>query len=362
MGHARGPSFLLIGVLFAALCGCTGNQEPPPRPPPTPPPTSPLSAPWSLAGVRVDRVPVDPPLVESALPPSFPDDDASLPDLLADPPGQARLAYHPREFFEPGGWASERVFFLGTDGEWRSLEMVDLGLSESSHPGADTYGAGDLSPDGTRWAAKTNDGIVLLDLRTARSRVIALPGDQTNYLAWRPDGLGLDVVRFSDASTFRTWSIDLPSLRTSRAAYRLPIDGYARDGSVHTFDRAPAGSIHVVHRGRAAEARVVPIPYRRSRLGGAVGPTRTLFGLNRGMLVVDSKSTAPIARLRLRPRDAAGWPRGWWDEDTVWFYEGSRGLLTWDVVTGELGTLTRVRPGARPDSYWTTSVAVDLMR
>jgi hypothetical protein len=372
MGRVRGRSLLVAGALIVALCGCTDTDDPQPAPPassPTPSPTASTEPPpspdptWSLDDARVDTVPADPPLVESALPASFPADDAALPGLLADPPGRVRLAYHPRETFDDrDGWADERVFFLGTDGEWRSLEMVDLGLPEASHPGVDTYGAGDLSPDGTRWAAKTNDGIVLLDLRTVRSRVIRLPGEQTNYLDWRPDGQGLDVVRFSGASTYRTWSIDLRSLRTSRAAYRLPIDGYAHDGSVHTFGRTAAGSIHVVHRGRAGDARVVPIPYRLSRLGGAVGPTRTLFGLNRGMLVVDSTSTAPVARLRLRPRDAAGWPRGWLDEDTVWFYEGSRGLLTWNVTTGEVGTLTRVRRGTRPDSYWTASVAIDLMR
>jgi len=367
MSGARARTSLVVALLVA-VAGCTGSDDPAPAPPDsrhTPTATSsPTDSPaWSLDDARVDRVPPDPPTVHSKLPAAFPPDDAVLPDLLTDPPGQARLTYHPRETVDDiGGWITERVFFLGIDGAWRSLEMVDLGLPESSHPGVDTYGAGGLSPDGTRWATQTNDGIVLLDLRTARSHVVPLPGEQTNYLGWRPDGRRLDVVRFSGASTYRTWSVDPRSLQTARATYRLPIDGYAPDGSVHTFDRAAAGSIHVVHRGPKGEARMVPIPYRLCRLGGAVGPTRTVFGLNRGLLIVDNAATAPVARLRLGPRDEAAWPRGWWDEDTVWFYEARRGLLTWNVVKGELGMLARVLPGARPDSYWTTSVAVDLMR
>jgi hypothetical protein len=240
--------------------------------------------------------------------------------------------------------------------------MVDLGLPESSHPGADTYGAGWLSPDGTRWAAHTNEGIVLLDLRTARARVVPLPGKYTNYLDWRPDGRRLDVVRSGAGPAYRTWTVDPRSLAATRAAYLLPIDGYADDGSVHTFDRAAEGSIHAIHRGREGEVRMIPIPHKLSRLGGAVGPTRTLFGLARGVFVVESASSDPVARLRLGPRDGVAWPRGWLDEDTVFFYEGSRGLLSWDVLTGDVGAITRVRPGSRPDSWWTTSVAEDLMR
>lgn len=368
MTGAPGRTSVATVALLVAASGCTGSDPPAPTTPESRSTSGavssslPESPAWSLDDVRVDRIPAHPPMVDSALPASFPPDDAVLPDLLANPPGRARLAYHPRETFDDrDGWADERVFFLGVDGEWRSLEMVDLGLPEDQHTGGDTYGAGDLSPDGTRWVAKTADGVVLVDLRSGRADEVPLPGNHTTYGGWRPDSRRYDVVRLSGARTYRTWSIDPRSLGVSRAAYRLPIDGYAADGTIHTFDRAVEGSIHVMHRGRTGEARIVPMPYRRARLGGSVGPTRTLFGLNRGMFVVDSTYMAPLARLRLRPRDAAGWPRGWWDEDTAWFYEGSQGLLTWDVVTGEIGTLVRVRPGTRRDSYWSASVAVDLM-
>jgi hypothetical protein len=367
MGRARGWSLLGAGALLAALCGCT-DAEPRPAPPASsstaePEATASPEPVWSLDDVRVDRVPADPPLVESALPTTFPADDAALPDLLADPPGRARLTYHPRETFDDvGGWVTERVLFLGTDGAWRSLEMVDLGLPESTHPGVDTYGAGELSPDGTRWAAKTNDGIVLLDLRTARAQVVPLPGKYTNYLDWRPDGRRLDVVRYSPPTIDRTWTVDPRSLAAVRAPYDLPLSGYADDSSVVTYARRDGETVRIVHRDGTATEEVVPLSRDLGRIGGAVGPTRTMFGLRRGLLAMDSVSVSPVARLRLRPREEVASPIDWWDNDTVWFYEGSRGLLTWDVVTGEFGTLTHVRPGARRDSWWTASVAVDLMR
>ncbi len=354
----------MASVLLVTASGCTGADDPERTPPESHEApiaaASPSESPaWSLDDVRVDRVPPEPARATSALPASFPADDAALPDLLADPPGRARLAYHPRETFDDrDGWADERVFFLGTDGTWRSLEMADLALPESAHPGPDTYGAGDLSPDGTRWAAKTNDGIVLLDLSSGVARVVTLPGRFTNYLAWRPDGRRLSVMRYGGSPTYRTWTVDPRSLSSVPAPYRLPLDGYAPDGTVHTYDRAASGSIHVVHRGRTGEARMVPIPHRITRLGAVVGPSRTMFGLRPGVVVVDNHTSAPVARLRA----GVGFPRGWLDDDSLFFYDETRGLLVWDVTSGAVGTLTRVRPGTRPDSYWTASVAVDLMR
>ena len=361
---------LIVIVALVVASGCSTDGAPDGASPPSVAPitshdTPASSAPssWSIEEARVDRIAADPPRLASRLPSFFPQDTSDLPDLLADPPGRARLAYHPRESFDDrDGWADERVFFFGLDGSWRSLEMVDLGLPESTHPGTDTYGAGELSPDGTTWAGPTGAGIVLLDLRTARARVVRLPGHHTQYMGWRPDGRSIDAMRLSGASTHRTWSVDARSLEIHRAAYRLPIDGFARDGSVVTFTRRGANTVRVVHRNGDRESDIVAVPYNRARLGGAVGDTRTMFGLIRGLLVVDGESWAPLARLRLTPRDMVGWPRGWWDPDTVWFYEGTRGLLTWNVVSGETGVLTQVRPTARKDTYWTASLAVDLMR
>lgn len=92
------------------------------------------------------------------MPAGFPPGDSALPDALVEPPGRALLGYHPHEDLqaETFGWDTERIFFFGQDGQWRSLEMADLGIPAPDHPGFDTYGPGDLSADGTRWASRTN--------------------------------------------------------------------------------------------------------------------------------------------------------------------------------------------------------------
>ena len=322
----------------------------------------PVDAPWSLQQARVDRLPGRLPRAPSALPASYPADDAVLPDLLHDLPGRARLAYHPRETFDDrNGWADERVFFFGADGTWRSLEMVDLGLPETDHPGVDTYGAGALSPDGTRWAAETNAGVLILDLTTGDYRVVDLPGKYTSYFDWRPDGRRLDVARHGGLRRYRTWTVDPASGRSQEAAYSLPLEGYAVDGAMVTFEKRGAEVMRTVHRGRQGVSDFVPISWELVRFGGLVGESRTMFGLRRAVMVVDTASSRPLARVRLGHSGGFGFPRGWLDTDTLYFYSDAIGLLTWDVVTGDFALLTRVRPAARADSYWTTTVAEDLV-
>nr|WP_300049009.1 hypothetical protein [uncultured Nocardioides sp.] len=273
------------------------------------------------------------------------------------------MAYHPRESFDDrGGWETETVFFLGLDGEWRSLEMQRLGLPASTHPGVDTYGAGELSPDGTTWAAPTTAGIVLLDLLTGRPREVALPGDHTRYLRWRPDGHSINVMRLHGASTQKTWALDPHTAEFRRASYVLPIDGFAANGSVVTFTRRGDQTVRTVHRDQAEVETVVALPHRFARRGAAVGRDHAVFGYNRELVAVERGSWARVARLRLGRGEAAGWPRGWLDDDTLWFYESTRGLITWNVDDGQTRALTRVAPAARPGTYWSTSVAVDLLR
>lgn len=323
----------------------------------------PRSRAWRARDVRVDRIPNVLGRQVSRLPASFPADDSALPNLLTSPPGRALLTYHPRESFDDQGrWASEHVFFYGVDAVWRSLRMSDLGLPDSTHPGADTYGAGELSPDGTFWVAKAEDGIVLLDLSSGRSRVVRVPGDHTSYIAWHPDGETIEVTRLHGASTQRTWSIDRHTGDVERRPYLMPVDGFAGDGSVVTFVRRRRDTVRIVRRGNSQSSDVVAVPYRLARRGGVSGSGHTLLGLNRELVALRSDSLAPVARLRLGPGDATGWPRGWWNPNTLWCYEARRGLITWNVADGRVRLLTRVRPGARTDTYWSASVAVDLMR
>lgn len=371
MQKGRGARVGIIGMLLATL-GCsdagapngTASQSPEVlAESPVRAAIGPSSDPWPIAAARIHRFSSRLPRVDSKLPNAFPPDASVLPDLLAEPPGRALMAYHPRESFDDrGAWETETVFFLGLDGEWRSLEMQSLGLPASTHPGVDTYGAGELSPDGTSWAAPTTAGIVLLDLLTGRPREVALPGDHTRYLRWRPDGRSINVMRLHGASTQKTWALDPQTAKFRRASYALPLDGFSANGSVVTFTRRGAKTVRTVYRNQAEVEAVVAVPHRLARRGAAVGRDHAVFGYNRELVAVEKRSWAPVARLQLGRDEAAGWPRGWLDDDTLWFFESTRGLITWNVDDGQVRSLTRLAPAARPNTYWSASVAVDLLR
>jgi hypothetical protein len=191
--------------------------------------------------------------------------------------------------------------------------------------------------------------------------VVGLPGKYTSYFDWRPDGRRLDVARYGGLRRNRTWTVDPASGRSQEAPYSLPLDGYAVDGAMVTYEQRGADVMRTVHRGRQGVSDFVPIPWDLVRFGGLVGETRTMFGLRRSVLVVETASSRPLARVRLGHAGGFGFPRGWLDDDTLYFYSAAVGLLTWDVEAGDFRLLTRVRPAARKDSYWTTAVAEQLV-
>ena len=101
-----------------------------------------------------------------------------MPLLFDDPPGRALMSYRPVESLDdPRGWASETTYLLGTDGGWRRLAMADLGLAEEWWPGPDTYGAGQVSPDGRWWALHVGPNVLLMNLRTGEHRLAHLGDD-----------------------------------------------------------------------------------------------------------------------------------------------------------------------------------------
>jgi len=334
------------GVLALALglVACT-DDEPRTRSdalPPAPIPSLARLEPggWDVDAARVDLIPDQPAQAVTTLPRSFPSDDATLPDLRDDLPGRAVLAYHPREWFEgTSGWASERVFLLGVDRRWRSLELGDLGLSESAWPGSDTYGAGELSPDGRLWAGRTNDGAVLVDLGTGRSRQVAIPGSKYSaYAAWRADGSRLDIVQYLRGEGGRTtWSVDPRTDEVRRSARRLPLLG-----------RSPRGILRrLVAQG---------VPREHVEYGALVGPTYALLALRRSVLAVDGGTGAPVARLR-----SGLLTHAWLDGDRLLVSHGPSGLVVWNVGTGAVELVTRVRPRTGAGRYWSASVATELL-
>lgn len=191
--------------------------------------------------------------------------------------------------------------------------------------------------------------------------MVALPGDHTAHSGWRPDGERLDVVRSNRAGVLRTYSIETRSLEVSRSPYDMPINGYAPDGSMVTI--APKGdkTVRTVHLDAVGDSEIVPLPAEYASRKAVGGGRYTAFGLRRGLLVVDTESLAPIARLKLGPSAEVSPFIGWWDSDTVWFCDSDRGLLTWNATTGEVRSVTSARDDPRPSAYWTATLADRLV-
>jgi hypothetical protein len=342
-------------VIAACLASCTGASETNPQP-------RPRQEVRDASDVPVHTLPRRPRSAQTALPVSFPNDDARLPNLLDDPPGRASLAYHPRESFDDrGGWSSESVFFLGTDGRWRALDMADLDLPESTWPGPDTYGAGQLSRDGRWWAARTGAGVLLLDLRSARLHVVQLPGSYTADLSWHPRSRKIDVVRRPDTPDYTTFTVTTRG-SYSRAPYHLPADGIGWNGAVVMFERDREGVVsRLIRHGTRTERAEVALPFRLVRWGGSVGPDLTAF-VHRGVTAVSNESMEPVARLRTDPGVEVGQPRGWIDPETYLFTDHSRGLLTWQPSSGQVRRLITPSLSRERNAWWTASVAFDLAR
>ena len=49
------------------------------------------------------------------------------------------------------------------------------------------------------------------------------------------------------------------------------------------------------------------------------------------------------------------------DADRVLLNLNEDGLVAWHVDSGEVQALTKVRPALQPDSWWTLTVALDLV-
>jgi len=148
--------------------------------------------------------------------------DEHLTNLLADLPGRVRATFYaePTRYVR-GGWQREVIDFLGVDGTWRRLNMGDLHLPESDWPGFDNFGAGQLSPDGQWWAARSRGGAVVLDLETGEVLTSELPGRSGRRGAaaywWNPDS-NLAYVQGSNNVDPGYW-ISVPGMRVRRASF-----------------------------------------------------------------------------------------------------------------------------------------------
>lgn len=360
----------LVPGLVLLLAGCSEPAEPPPGEAPRA--ETPTATPTAPA-YPVQRVPPDvgstPVRPVAGLPRSFPAADAAVPSVLDDPPGRARLAYHPPEWWgDATGWASEVVLLLGADGDWRRLALDDLGRPEEDWPGADTYSAGELSPDGRWWAGRSRAGVLLVDLRTGRHELVALDTDWVAQVRWRPDSSGF-VAAYGHGNRpgLRAAEVTLAGRRVRPVPYAVWSTGFAPDGTPLTLRRARDGSYDVVARpGTSDVVRAtvrLPLTGRRNR---TLGPLPTV---GRYAVLTQGRSTRPVDLvvldgtthevehvLRFDQRRVKLWDSWWLDPDRL-LLQTRRDLLLWDL---RAGSVRRVAAGPEPngDGWWAWTMDV----
>ncbi|MQW75503.1 hypothetical protein GHK92_06430 [Nocardioides sp. dk4132] len=356
----------LVGVLVVLLAACTTTTGEPADDPPSP---------RSAAGAPTTARPPVP--QAQALPQDWervpwvggrrttaPGAATELPSILVDP-RPARLVHHPTERWEDrDGWAGERLFFLGTDDRWRSLDLDDLGLPNGSWPGPDTYGAGSLSHDGRWWAGQAHAGVVLLDLRSGAVRYAALPPGRVHvaHVRWIP---GRDVVSASAArggsSRYDTFHVDTtgrvtparyPGWRTTFDVDGTPVEatGVGRDRLRFTRWQGAQGA--------HAEARILTPGLELPRLMRryvfpVLGPGEVaLLAAARSwpalapvqVWALDKRTGAITARLRVpATTDVVGWT----EEGTLRLLLENRRLVEWHPRSGRVQRLLEL-PGPYP--------------
>lgn len=313
------------------------------------------------------------PRLRTALPRRVPADASSLPALLSDPPGRATAVYHPAEMWpaEPGeGWASETLLFHGVDGRWRRLRMDELGLTNASWPGADTYGAGSLSPDGRWWAGKSRAGVIVLDLGTGRVETIRMGSRWTASVEWRDDSRSLVVGHGGNGR--RAEVVELPSRMRTVLPYEYWQADFARDGTAYSLRAADRGHAELISwRGDSpVSLGDVALPGLRSWEGGMIGPDvtdgRLLASVQRApyrvvdLVVVSTEDLRVEARLHLSPSQVLTYRAAeWLDPETVLLQSGP-GLIAWRPADGTFFRVTRTRTPR--NGYESLDVAADVAR
>lgn len=355
---------VLLSVLVALLAACTTTTGEPSSPgsPAGSPPSAPATAPLPPAQALPrdwDRVPwVD------GRRTTAPGAAAELPSVLADP-RPARLVHHPTERWEDGdGWVSERLFLLGTDERWRSLDLDDLGLPDGSWPGRDTFGAGSLSRDGRWWAGRAHAGVVLLDLRSGEVTYAALPPGiaGVGHVQWIP---GRDVVSATagrpGSSRQVTFHVDTAG-RVTPARYpgwrtRFDVDGtpvgvtsvgrdrlrFTRWHDTGTESRTLAPGLELP---RLMRRYVFPV-FGSSEVALLAAARSWPSSAPAHVWALDKHTGAMTARLRVpATTDVVGWTA----DGTLRLLLENRRLVEWHPASGRLRRLLEL-PGPYPDPH-----------
>lgn len=348
---------LVTGLLVFALVGLVACEEaePAPRAPATGEPSAqstPTSVPRALDLVETDVVtrPQAYRRQSSNLPATFPGRDEQFASPLAEPPGVTVLTYRPYEGLlatgrelvgEPAGWSGETVFFWSGAGEWRRLDLTELGLPESEHPGDDTYGVGRLSPDGLHWSASSRGGFVVVDLVTGSVRSKRLEvGQSVRYLRWL-DGARLQAVGTARRGRQVVWEYDVTDDVLEPRAWPAPWSVWPDpDGTPVLFaGSGRSGARRTSWPEQSSDPVREELPFRHRVSGWPLyGPSNYLLATWKDpgydLLAVDGSTDEPLRALRV-----TNLGYHWWAGDRVVFAVAEH-LLVWDPASGELRRLT----------------------
>ncbi|MEJ7833001.1 MAG: hypothetical protein WKF79_08815 [Nocardioides sp.] len=359
---------VVVASLMAPLAACSDDDDTPGMPRSV----SPRAAMEDPVPVQrlLDVDPASLPVLQTKLPRRVPAEDAVLPSVLDDPPGRARMTYHPPEqfFAGPRGWASEDIMFYGRDGRWSRLRMADLGLPESAWF-ADTYGAGNLSPDGRWWAGSSRLGVILLDLSSGRWRILEVDGEMTQSGAlWIPGEDAFIVMTYVGA-TDSGIRVSVPDGTLTRMPF-VPFQvGIEPDGTPISLQNDGDGGARLIEwkDGQLVERFAVPrtagpgrgkTPFAVLSTAGRFATTASQISDNYNsntVTVVGSDAGEVQAVLRYQQRRASveAYP-GWLDEDTFLLKTRSH-LLAWRPDDQQMYRVMDV-PRTPQHHYWTVDV------
>lgn len=311
---------------------------------------------------RLERLPAEwgrVPFAQTAFPRDMPS-LVSSPSVL-EQPRPAVLVYHPLErASDPVGWGGEELLFLGRDGQWRNLNMADLGLNPAWWPGADTYGAGELSGDGRFWAAQTDAGVVILDLTTGVVRHVSFPAGHpfVRNVEWVP---GRNVVtayaRNANGKRYLTFHIR-PRGRATPVSYDGSKTRFDVDGTRVVILRTARREFTVTRMepGEATSSRwMLPADFPPGAQRGVFSETRVALSKNVGdgfdrqeIWVFDKATGDPLARLAVPMTEIVGWL----DDSNLLLNVDGRRLVTWEPETRSIRRVAELPGPFRQPGEW----------
>lgn len=368
----QGSCACLAIVLLSSACtgGDTATPSANPESPeqaPDPPSAAPLDI--QVQRLRASAIPSLPRLA-AAVPGRVPVPTAIAQPLLSNLPGSALMTYHPPENFrDQSGWLGEDILFYGADGEWRRLPMADLGLPASAWPGPDTFGAGELSPDGRWWTADSGAGAIIVNLSTGRVQLVDLSRPFMTTATWLPDSQSFVVRAFGGGNRERSLEVNVRNGSLTPTPYDHSDVGFEPDGTPISLERTEGGVQLVEWNGQDKVSRGALTPtltLAEAAVGAWSTPTNaTFFASHHGRTATTDIVTADLGTRTVGARLAFSRQgylvhsvEGWLDPKTLLIKTADH-LIAWRPDVGRLYRVTDFVP-AGANSYSTVSVAVDV--